>query len=148
MLENLSTLHRESLKCVEEELHILDEEPDDLIKNLETLISVRTAMEAEAPQSRERERTAPQAPQAPSKGIAGRNVKRKLDAVISDASTEPATPTPQPEPVVSINLPHKPPVANAPSMKKGSRSGSINVGKSDSLSETDSIKSEVLYSSA
>ena len=45
---------------------------------------------------------------------------------------------------MSINLPHKATVVTAPSLKKGSRSGSINVGKSDSLSETDTIKSEAL----
>lgn len=144
LLENLSTLHREGLKYVEEELHTLNEEPDDLINNLETLIMIRTAMESEAPQPRV-ERGASQVTAQATKPAIARNVKRKLDAVASDPPAEPPTPLPNSGPVVSINLPVKPIATSLPVQKKGSRTGSMSIGKGETLSETESIIKSKTY---
>ena len=76
---DLETLNREGLKHAEEELKILHEEPDDLIKNLETLISVRSAFENEAPRS--------------ASNVKSRNLKRRHDA---DNGMDSPAPTPDP----------------------------------------------------
>lgn len=144
LLENLSTLHREGLKYVEEELHTLNEEPDDLINNLETLIMIRTAMESEAPQPRI-ERGASQVTAQSAKPTIARNGKRKLDAVASDSPVETPAPTPNSGPIVSISLPVKPTAPSAPSQKKASRTGSMSIGKSEPLSETESIIKSKTY---
>lgn len=133
-------MHREGLKNAEEEARILEEEPDDLIRNLEILISVRTAMEAEAPQPRERN-TPSKTTAQPVKPAPGRNAKRKLDGIANDASIETATPPPSAGPMVSIDLPPKPPQVAVPAPKKGSRSSSMNIGKGDALAEPENIKS-------
>jgi len=82
--EELEKLHRVSVKLVEEESRILNEEPDDLLRNLETLVSVRAALEVDAPRS--------------ANTIKPRNLKRRLDAEVpvdSPAATPDAT-TPVP----------------------------------------------------
>jgi len=94
---DLETLNREGLKHAEEELKILHEEPDDLIKNLETLISVRSAFENEAPRS--------------ASNVKSRNLKRRHDA---DNGVDSPAPTPDPS------------TAGSKATAKGtSRSGSV-----------------------
>lgn len=51
---------------MEEESRILNDEPEDLIRNLETLVSVRAALEVDVPRS--------------ANTIKPRNLKRRLDA--------------------------------------------------------------------
>ncbi|KAI9664387.1 MAG: SAGA HAT/Core module component [Alyxoria varia] len=48
-VEELEKLHREGIKLAVEEQKTLNEEPDDLIRNLDLLISVRTALEVDVP---------------------------------------------------------------------------------------------------
>lgn len=48
-LGEIEKLHREGIRAAEEELKILMEDPDELLKNLETLTSVRSAFESEPP---------------------------------------------------------------------------------------------------
>jgi len=95
-LTELEALHREGLKYSEDELKILHEEPDDLIKNLETLISVRAAFENEAPR--------------PSTNLKSRNLKRRRDEENGIDS-----PAPTPDPTTS----------GAKAAKAASRSGSV-----------------------
>lgn len=94
----MEKLHREGIKIAEEELKVLLEEPDDLMKNLDTLISVRAAFETEPPRQ--------------STNGKPRN-KRRLD---SDMPIESPVPTPE----VST------PVPSTRLVGKGtSRSGSV-----------------------
>lgn len=96
-MAELEGLNREGLKYSEEELKILHEEPDDLIKNLETLISVRSAFENEAPRT--------------TTNMKSRNLKRRHDA---DNVIDSPAPTPDPTSAVS-----------RPTAKGTSRSGSV-----------------------
>jgi SAGA-associated factor 29 len=93
----LEALHREGIKLSEEELKILLEEPDDLIKNLETLISVRSAFENEAPRT--------------TANTKSRNLKRRHDA--ENGPNESPAPTPDPTSAAKA------------SVKGTSRSGSV-----------------------
>jgi len=95
-LTELEALHREGLKYSEDELKILHEEPDDLIKNLETLISVRAAFENEAPR--------------PATNLKSRNLKRRRD---EENGTDSPAPTPDPT------------TSGAKAAKAASRSGSV-----------------------
>lgn len=119
-LDTLNTLHREGLRLTEEESAILTEEPEDLIRNLDTLISVRSAFETELP-------VKPHLSNKP------RNVKRaKLD--IEAASKSPAPQSEVSTPVLS---------AAARGVGKGaSRSGSVAAGsaKSENGGEVEVIK--------
>lgn len=115
-LEALEQLYREGVKLAEEESKILNDEPDDLIKNLEMLASIRAAFEADTPRS--------------ATNVKPRNLKRRLDA---DASADSPAHTPE----VSTPVP-----ASRVMSKAASRSGSVAATsiKSESAAEpADSI---------
>lgn len=118
--EELEKLHRESVKLVEEELRILNEEPDELLKNLETLVSVRAAFEVvDAPRS--------------ANTMKPRNLKRRLDAEVpvdSPAATPDAT-TPVP--------------ASRLMSKAASRSGSVAATSMKSEAGTDGSENKGIY---
>ncbi|KAB8346278.1 hypothetical protein FH972_023322 [Carpinus fangiana] len=98
-LERMEKLHREGIKIAEEEIRVLLEEPDDLLKNLDTLVSVRAAFEIDPPRQ-------------PTNGKP-RNNKRRLD-------TDVPIDSPAPTPEVTT------PAPNARLVTKGtSRSGSV-----------------------
>lgn len=93
------------MKLVEEESRILNEEPDDLIRNLETLVSVRAALEVDTPRS--------------ANAIKPRNLKRRLDAdvpVDSPAATPDAS-TPAPASRLMSKVASRSGSVAAPSMK-------------------------------
>lgn len=81
-LEELEKLYREGLRLAEEEMSILSEEPEDLIRNLDTLIQVKTALDADVPK--------------PTLNTKSRNTKRKLEPEASADSPilTPETATP------------------------------------------------------
>lgn len=98
-LEALEQLYREGVKLAEEELKILNDEPDDLIRNLEMLASIRAAFEADTPRS--------------ATTVKPRNLKRRLEA---DGSADSPAHTPE----VSTPVP-----ASRVMSKAASRSGSV-----------------------
>jgi len=102
-LEALEQLYREGVKLAEEELKILNEEPDDLIRNLEMLASIRAAFEADAPRS------------STATAIKPRGLKRRFDAADAFAADSPAQ-----TPEVSTPAP-----ASRAMSKVASRSGSV-----------------------
>ena len=81
-IDELAALYREGLKLCEEEQKILNEEPNDVIKNVGILTALRTASEIEPPRT--------QAPPKP------RTVKRKID-------TDGAADSPGPSPSVATS---------------------------------------------
>lgn len=104
-MDELEKLHREGLKQAEEELRVLLEEPDDLLRNLETLISVRAAFETEVPRSATSNKT--------------RAPKRRIDADGAADSPGPASEVATPAPstrLVSKGISRSGSVA-APSIK-------------------------------
>ena len=100
-LDEIEKRHREEIKLSEEELRILNDGPDDLLQNLETLINVRTAFEADTPRT--------------SNTAKSRTVKRGR-AEIDGANDSPA-PTPE------VSTPGPP--SKAVSKQNPSRSASV-----------------------
>lgn len=98
-LEALEQLYREGVKLAEEELKILNDEPDDLIRNLEMLASIRAAFEADTPRA--------------TTAMKPRGLKRRFDA---DGSADSPAQTPE----VSTPAP-----ASRVMSKAASRSGSV-----------------------
>ena len=111
-VEEIGRLNRECLKLAEEENQVLNEEPDDLIRNLETLISVRSAFEIDTP------RINTNAPK-------GRNVKRTKGE--ADGTDSPAPPS---EVSTPVSNPHR-----TGGTKGASRSGSVAAPKPEAVAE-------------
>ncbi|KAI9710186.1 MAG: SAGA HAT/Core module component [Chrysothrix sp. TS-e1954] len=116
-LQDLEKSHRDGLKLAEDELKILHEEPDDLIRNLETLVSVRTALEVDTPRSA----TAPKS----------RPPKRRLD---TDGAAE------SPAPVSEVATPLS---SSRAASKAAARSGSVSatsVKQENGVDQSEALK--------